>query len=125
MSSVKTRLLRYWTYFRRGHNIYLVFLLSFANFVAIQYRLIIENVAFLKDIFTHLSIFAAVFVLVYVPAAIIIGWLDYRRLAVPVDMTITAKASPWVKDLATALIYIAEGRGEEAKKVLEKWTKGL
>ncbi len=125
MSSVKTRLLRYWTYFRRGHNIYLVFLLSFANFVAIQYRLIIENMAFLKDIFTHLSIFAAVFVLVYVPAAIIIGWLDYRRLAVPVDMTITAKASPWVKDLATALIYIAEGRGEEAKKVLEKWTKGL
>ena len=125
MSKVKTRLLRYWTYFRRGHNIYLVFLLSFANFIAIQYRLIIENMAILKDIFTHLSVFAAVFVLVYVPAAIIIGWLDYRRLAVPVDMTITAKASPWVKDLATALIYIAEGRGEEAKKVLEKWTKGL
>ena len=118
-------MLRYWTYFRRGHNIYLVFLLSFANFIAIQYRLIIENMAILKDIFTHLSVFAAVFVLVYVPAAIIIGWLDYRRLAVPVDMTITAKASPWVKDLATALIYIAEGRGEEAKKVLEKWTKGL
>ncbi|OYT51129.1 hypothetical protein B6U66_04490 [Candidatus Bathyarchaeota archaeon ex4484_135] len=125
MSKVKTRLLRYWTYFRRGHNIYLVFLLSFANFIAIQYKLIIENMAILKDIFTHLSVFAAVFVLVYVPAAIIIGWLDYRRLAVPVDMTITAKASPWVKDLATALIYIAEGKGEEAKKVLEKWTKGL
>ena len=125
MGGLKTRLLRYWTYFRRGHNVYLVFLLSFANFIVIQYRLLVENVVFLREFFAHLSYFALTFVLIYVPLAIIIGWLDYRRLAVPVDTAMVARANPWVRDLAKALMCIAEGRGEEARKILEKWTRGL
>jgi len=123
--TLRERLLRYWTYFRRGHNIYLVFLLSFANFITIQYNLLVKNVAFLRDIFTHLTYFAIAFLLLYIPAAILIGWYDYRRFAVPIESTLRARANPWTRDLARALICLAEGRNEEAARILRKWTREL
>ena len=122
---LKERLSRYWTYFRRGHSIYLAFLISFANFVAIQYNLVIKNVAFLKDLFTHLTYFAAIFALLYIPIAVVIGWYDYRKFAVPTESALRSMASPWTRDLARALILIAEGKNEEAIKVLEKWVRGF
>jgi len=117
--------LRYWTYFRRGHNTYLAFLLSFANFMVIQYRLLIEYMPALKAIFQHLLVFAVTFFLIYVPISIVIGWYDYRKFAVPIDASIAAKASPWVRDLATALILMAEGKNAGAKEILKKWTETL
>ena len=122
---LRERLSRYWTYFRRGHNIYLAFWLSFANFITIQYNLLVKNVAFLRDIFTHLTYFAIAFLLLYIPAAILIGWYDYRRFAVPVESTLRARANPWTRDLARALICLAEGRNEEAARILRKWTREL
>ena len=121
----KQRILRWWTYFRRGHNTYLVFLLSFANFVVIQYRLLVEYVPTLKMILSSLLAFAMVFFLLYVPIAVLIGWYDYRRLAVPVDTALSARASPWTQDLAKALILIAQGKNSEAIKILEKWSEGF
>ena len=117
----KSRILRYWTYFRRGHGTYLAFFISFANFMAIQYRLVIEYVSLLEALFSSLTIFALTFFVVYLPVATIIGWLDYKKLAVPVDQTVSAKANPWVRDLATALALMAEGKNEEAKEILKKW----
>lgn len=119
----KDFMLRLWTYYRRGHGTYLVFLLSFANFIVIQYRLLVEYVPALRLLFSSLMAFAVAFFLVYVPLAVVIGWLDYRRFAVPVDSALTARASPWHRDVAKALILIAEGRGEEATKILEKWVR--
>lgn len=117
----KQRLLRWWTYFRRGHSTYLVFLLSFANFVVIQYRLLVQYVPALEVIFSSLLAFAIAFFLVYIPLATFIGWYDYKRFTVPVEMTIGAKASPWNRDIAKALMLIAEGKNEEAIEVLKKW----
>jgi len=117
----KNRLLRYWTYFRRGHGTYLVFLLSFSNFVVIQYRLLVESVPVLKGLFPSLLFFVLIFLPTYVVAAILIGWMDYRRLAVPIDAALMAKASPWVRDLARALMALARGRNEEAARILAKW----
>ena len=121
----KERILRWWTYFRRGHGTYLVFFLSFANFIVIQYRLLVEYIPALRILFSSLLAFAIVFFLVYVPLAIIIGWYDYRRFAVPVESAIGAKASPWNRDIAKALMLIAEGKNKEAIEVLRKWTKEL
>ncbi|MHA1664400.1 MAG: hypothetical protein ACTSVW_01035 [Candidatus Njordarchaeales archaeon] len=118
---MKGRILRYWTYFRRGHSTYLVFFLSFANFMVIQYRLLIEYVPFLEALFYSLTTFVATFCLVYIPLATIIGWLDYKKFAVPMDSTVMAKASPWNRDLVRALILICDGKNEEAKKILQKW----
>ena len=121
--SMKSRVLRYWTYFRRGHRTYLAFLLSFANFMVIQYRLLIEYVSFLEALFSSLAAFAAAFFLIYLPTATIIGWLDYKKFAVPVDATIAAKANPWVQDLAKALMLMCDGKNGEAKKILRKWVE--
>ena len=121
----KQRLLRWWTYFRRGHSTYLVFLLSFANFVVIQYRLLVQYVPALEVIFSSLLAFAIAFFLVYLPLATFIGWYDYKRFAVPVESAIGARASPWNRDIAKALMLIAEGKNKEAVEVLRKWTEEL
>ena len=117
----KDRVLRYWTYFRRGHGTYLAFFMSFANFMVIQYRLLVEYVPFLQALFTSLIAFTASFFLVYMPIATIIGFLDYKKFAVPMDATLMAQANPWVQGLAKALIMICDGRYEEAKKTLQEW----
>jgi len=121
----KNFILRLWTYYRRGHGTYLVFFLSFANFIVIQYRLLVEYIPVLRVLFSSLLAFAIVFFLVYVPLAIIIGWYDYKRFAVPVESAIGARASPWNRDIAKALMLIAEGKNKEAVEVLRKWTEEL
>lgn len=121
----KERILRWWTYYRRGHGTYLAFLLSFANFIVIQYRLLIEHIPFMKVLFSSLTAFAIAFFFIYIPLATLIGWYDYRRFAVPVEAAIGARASPWVRDLAKALTLIAQGKNDDAVKILEKWTREL
>jgi len=65
---------RRWLDFRNGHSIYLIFLMTFANFVTIQYGLLIEQVPFLKNLFESIWIFAIIYVSAYVPIAIVIGY---------------------------------------------------
>ena len=121
----KQRILRWWTYFRRGHGTYLVFLLSFANFIVIQYRLLVEYVPVMKVLFSSLTAFAITFFFIYIPLATLIGWYDYKRFAVPIEAAIGARASPWVRDLAKALMLMAQGRNDDAVKILERWTREL
>ena len=120
---MKDKILRYWAYFRRGHSTYLAFLLSFANFMVIQYRLVIQYVPLLEAIFSSLTAFVTSFFLIYVPSATVIGWLDYKKFAVPVDAIVAAKASPWVRDLAKGLMLMCDGKAAEAKKILRKWAE--
>ncbi|HXG06995.1 MAG TPA: hypothetical protein VNI77_06690 [Nitrososphaera sp.] len=65
---------RRWLDFRQGHSVYLIFLMTFANFVTIQFALLIDRIPELKTIFPNLWIFAALFVAGYVPLAIVIGY---------------------------------------------------
>jgi hypothetical protein len=118
----RNRFLRYWTYFRRGHNIYLIFIISFLNFVVIQWRLLIEQIQLLEAFFQHFYIFTAIFMVSYISLATIIGWIDYKRGAFPVDQKIAAKVSPWAQDVAKAIILLAEGKKEEVIALMRKWT---
>ena len=75
VSSKNNNLRRRWLDFRNGHGIYLVFLMTFANFVTIQYKLLIEKVPILThSIFSSIWVFALVFVAVYVPLGMLIGY---------------------------------------------------
>ncbi len=65
---------RRWLDFRNGHSVYLIFLMTFANFVTIQYGLLIDQVPFLKNLFESIWLFAIIYVSVYVPVAIVIGY---------------------------------------------------
>jgi hypothetical protein len=65
---------RRWLDFRNGHGIYLIFLMTFANFVTIQYGLLIDQVPFLKNLFESIWVFTIIYVSAYVPIAIVIGY---------------------------------------------------
>ena len=65
---------RRWLDFRQGHSIYLVFLMTFANFITIQYSLLIERMPTFDSIFPSVWIFATIFVAGYIPLAIFIGY---------------------------------------------------
>src|SRR5437763_15876861 len=63
-----------WLDFRNGHGIYLVFIMTFANFVTIQYRLLLEKIPFLHSLFSNIWVFAILFVAIYIPLGMIIGY---------------------------------------------------
>jgi hypothetical protein len=84
-------LLRWRTYFRRAHGTYLVLFAFFANFIVIRYRLLAEHVPALKPLFSSLTAFAIALFLIYVPSAVLIGRLDCKKFAVPIDSELSAK----------------------------------
>ena len=55
----------------------------------------------------------------------LIGWQDYKHAAVPVDAILGAKANPYNRDLARAIILLSQGKNEEVRKLMEKWTKEI
>jgi hypothetical protein len=78
MASVRKRdsnwFRRRWLDFRNGHSIYLIFIMTFANFVTIQYSLLIEQIPAINSIFNNIWTFAIVFVAAYIPLGMIIGY---------------------------------------------------
>lgn len=97
--------------------------MSFLNFIVIQWSLLISNFEPLVNLFQSLLIFASVFFASYIPLSTIIGWIDFKRGAVPVDQTITAETNPWFQDLAKAILLLAEGKNQEVVEVMRKWAK--
>ena len=69
---------RRWLDFRNGHSIYLVFLLSLVNFILIVYNFAILKVPFISS-FLNLPLFIVIFFLIYIPAAILIGYWHRRN----------------------------------------------
>ena len=111
---------RRWWEFRQGHSTYLIFLLTFMNFVLIAYRLLIERIPFVQELFPQLWIFVLTFVLVYIPLSIIIGnW--HRRTQLRVESTINILENPlWAKMFRTMLdIQTGRASKEEIEKVRE------
>ena len=69
---------RRWLDFRNGHSIYLVFLLTLVNFILIVYNFAILKLPFISS-FLNLPLFVVIFFLIYVPAAILIGYWHRRN----------------------------------------------
>lgn len=64
---------RRWLDFRNGHSIYLIFVLTFSNFILIAYNFAIkENPIFGGAI--SLPVFVILFALVYIPVSMLIGY---------------------------------------------------
>ena len=121
---------RRWYEFRQGHSFYLILLLSLANFVLIFHRLLIERVGFLNEIFSQLWFFFLIFVLGYIPVAVLIGyWHKKTQLKIDTEMVMrqnplfakgfrilldlqTSKASQKdVDDFRKLLVSIESGHG--------------
>jgi hypothetical protein len=56
-----------------------VFVLTFVNFILITYNFAIERISFLQGIIDNTIIFAILFIVVYVPAAIGIGYYHRKK----------------------------------------------
>lgn len=119
---------RRWFDFRQGHSIYLIFAMSFANFVLIFYRLLIEQVEILADVFTSLWIFLIVFLLAYIPAALLIG-LWHRRTQMKVETTLTMRQNPLLAVYFRNLLDVIDGKAskediEEFRRLLKSIETG-
>jgi len=113
---------RRWFDFRQGHGVYLIFALSFGNFVLIFHRLLIERVESLDEIFPNLWIFAIVFILFYIPVAIGIGaW--HRRTQLKVDTEVGMRQNPFFAKWFRILIDIQTGKA--SKEEIENLRKLL
>ena len=107
-----------WWEFRTGHSTYLIFLLTFVNFILISYRLLIEKIPIFQTLIPDLWIFALLFLVIYVPAAIIIGYW-HRRTQLKVENTITMQQNPFYAKLFRVLIDVQ--LGNMSKEEIEKY----
>lgn len=70
---------RRWLDFRNGHSIYLAFLLTFINFILITYNFAVEKVSVLSIFSDNIFAFTALFIAIYIPAAIIMGYWHRKK----------------------------------------------
>ena len=116
---------RRWYDFRQGHGMYLVFAMSFVNFVLIFYRLLIEQIDFLGDLFSNLWIFLVIFLALYIPTAILIGnW--HRKTQMRIEHEQSMKQSPLMAKNFRVLLDLLEGKAS-TKEVedLRKFLKSI
>lgn len=113
----KSWLRRRWLDFRFGHSLYLIFALTFSNFILIFHRLLVERVEILSEFFSNLWVFTIVFVLAYIPISISIGaW--HRRTQLRVESEQNLLNNPFMAKNFRMLIDIIEGKAskEEIKR---------
>ena len=118
---------RRWWEFRQGHSIYLIFLLTFVNFILISYRLLIEKISIFKELIPELWIFALLFISIYIPAAILIG-LWHRRTQLRVETTLVNQQDPIIAKMIRTLLDVQTGDAsqeeiKEFRKEMEKIEK--
>ena len=113
---------RRWFDFRNGHSIYLIFFLSFSNFVLIFHRLLIERMTFLDGILSELWVFALIFILLYIPVAILIGaW--HKRNQIRIETDVVFSQYPTLAKMFRLLIDMGEGKA--SKEEIESTRKFL
>jgi hypothetical protein len=119
---------RRWYDFRQGHGMYLVFAMSFVNFVLIFYRLLIEQIDFLGDLFSNLWIFLIIFLALYIPTAVLIGnW--HRKTQMRIEHEQSMKQSPLMAKNFRVLLDLLEGKAstkevEDLRKFLKSIENG-
>lgn len=117
-----------WWEFRQGHSIYLIFILTFINFVLIAYRLLIEKIPFFKQIFPELWIFVVLFLGIYIPASILIGYW-HRRTQLSVEATLGMEQNPLLAKMFRTILDAQTGKAskeeiEKVRNILSKIEKG-
>ena len=103
---------RRWWEFRAGHGTYLIFVLTFINFILISYRLLIERIPIFQDLIPNLSMFVILFLLFYIPAAIIIGFW-HRKTQLKVETTLTFQQNPLYAKMFRTMLDVQTGKASE------------
>jgi hypothetical protein len=118
-----------WLDFRHGQGIYLGFFIYFADTILIQYALLIEKFPFIDSLLgANLVGFAIIFIALYVPLAIIIGYW-HRKSQWTVEVEALFKENKVGAIMWLFVIDLIEGKINEKEKkemreILLKITKG-
>ena len=111
---------RRWLDFRNGHSIYLIFVMTFANFITIQYKLLIDKIPYLAGVFDNIIIFAIVFILLYVPISIGLGYW-HRKSQWKVEQDALFRENKVGAIMWMYVIDLIEGKvSEEDKKLMRE-----
>lgn len=118
-----------WLDFRQGHGIYLAFFIYFADTILIQYNLLIDRLSFLDPFLgANITGFAIIFIALYVPLAIIIGyWHRKSQWTVEVEALFKENkvgAMMWLFVIDLVEGKINEKEKKEMREMLLKITKG-
>lgn len=109
------------SYLRRGHAVYTSLAMGILNFLAVQYSLVISDIPWLAKLFPSITWFGLIMACIYIPVAIFLGRHDFKQGSMAADCENTARANPYSRDLAQALIYISAGENDKAQQLLSKW----
>jgi hypothetical protein len=116
---------RRWLDFRNGHSIYLIFVMTFANFITIQYKLLIDKIPYLAGVFDNIIIFAIVFILLYVPISIGLGYW-HRKSQWKVEQDALFRENKVGAIMWMYVIDLIEGNvSEEDKKLMREALLGI
>jgi hypothetical protein len=116
---------RRWLDFRNGHSIYLIFVLTFANFITIQYKLLIDQIPYLAGVFNNIIVFAILFVLMYVPIGIVLGYW-HRKTQWKVEQDALFRENKVGAIMWMYVIDLIEGNvSEEDKKLMKEALLGI
>jgi len=115
---------RRWWEERSGHTMYLIYILTFVNYILITYTFFIEKIPFFQELIPHLWIFVLIFLVSYIPASTIIGYW-HRRTQLKVETTIKLLENPlWAKMFRTVMdVQTGKASKEEIEKMRQLLTK--
>ena len=120
---------RRWLDFRQGNGIYLIFLITFGEFIVIQYKLLIDKVPFINSfIGGNIIGFASIFFAIYIPLSLIIGYW-HRKNQLKVDSEALFKENKIGATLWLFVIDLIDGKltdreKQEMREMLLRITKG-
>ena len=103
---------RRWWEFRAGHSVYLIFVLTFINFILISYRLLIEKIPMFQELIPNLSIFVLLFLGFYIPTAIIIGFW-HRKTQLKVETTLNMQENPVFAKMFRTMLDVQTGKASD------------
>ena len=101
-----------WWEFRAGHSVYLIFVLTFINFILIAYRLLIEKIPMLQDVIPNLSMFILLFLGFYIPTAIIMGFW-HRKTQLKVETTLNMQQNPMFAKMIRTILDVQTGKASD------------
>jgi hypothetical protein len=99
--------------------------MTFANFITIQYKLLIDQIPYLAGIFDNIIIFALVFILAYVPLSIFLGYW-HRKSQWKVEQDALFRENKVGAIMWMYVIDLIEGNvSEEDKKLMKEALLGI
>lgn len=103
--------------------------MTFLNFITIQYALLIDRIPALNSIFSNLWFFAILFISIYMPLAIVIGYW-HRKTQWKVEQEAMFSENVVQARLWSFMIRLVQGKVSEKEQaemqeMLEKITKKL